>query len=156
MKWLKGKATRGAVDQDNNFSLSRDLQYISCVKEIRKSFYLIVNGKQEDKWTAVLTPLREARVLGGPNVMAFWHWVWRESTPWESGGKGSKSSSWLKHMAGNDRAIPFDKDWILKFYARTKAEHAYFLLTAKKALILGSDNPEQRNRKFIIPWRDYG
>lgn len=29
---------------------------------------------------------------------------------------------------------------------RTKTEHEYFLLTAKKALIPGSDSPEQRNR----------
>ena len=67
---MKDKATRGAVDQDNNFSLSGDLQYISGVKELRKSFCLIVNQKQEDKWTAVLTPLRADRVLSGPNVMA--------------------------------------------------------------------------------------
>lgn len=54
-------------------------------------------------------------------------------------------------MAENEREIPFDKDSIFKFYARTKAENAYFLLTTKKALVLGGDNLRQRNRKFIIP-----
>lgn len=51
-------------------------------------------------------------------------------------------------MAGNERAIPFDKDWILKFYARTRAEHTYFLLTAKKALILGSDKPRAEKQEI--------
>lgn len=41
-----------------------------------------------------------------------------------------------------------DKDLIFKFSARTKAEHEYFLLTARKVLILERNSPEQRNREI--------
>lgn len=65
-------------------------------------------------------------------------------------GEDSERSSGprRKHVAEDKRARHFDTDRIPSFFTRTNAEHEYFLSTAKKAFILGSDGPDQRNREI--------